>query len=146
MTASTRTLRHRATAWLLTSLACATALHAAVRKPNFLFIYTGETSRPAPNCGTPAIYHPRIPMLVRYPRLFGKGQVIDEMVLNIDLAPTFLDLAGVAAPAAMQGVSWKALAAGQKPANWRQAFLAEYFVEMGDARPWSASARPPRNS
>jgi sialate O-acetylesterase len=56
----------------------------------------------------------RIPMLVRYPRLFGKGRVVDEMVLNIDLAPTFLDLAGVPVPREMQGVSWKALAAGQK--------------------------------
>lgn len=73
----------------------------------------------------------RVPMLVRYPRLFGKGKVVDEMVLNIDLAPTFLDLAGVAAPSGMQGVSWKALAAGGKPANWRQSFLAEYFFENG---------------
>ena len=73
----------------------------------------------------------RIPMLVRYPRLFGKGRVVDEMVLNIDLAPTFLDLAGVSVPREMQGVSWKALAAGQKPANWRQSFLAEYFYEDG---------------
>ena len=53
------------------------------------------------------------------------------MKLNIDLAPTFLDLAGVPAPREMQGVSWKALAAGQKPANWRQSFLAEYFYENG---------------
>jgi arylsulfatase A-like enzyme len=73
----------------------------------------------------------RIPMLVRYPRLFSKGKVVDEMVLNIDLAPTFLDLAGVPVPAEMQGASWKALAAGQKPANWRQSFLAEYFYENG---------------
>ena len=73
----------------------------------------------------------RIPMLVRYPRLFGKGQVIDEMVLNIDLAPTFLDLAGVPAPGGMQGVSWKALASGRKPADWRRSFLAEYFFENG---------------
>ena len=73
----------------------------------------------------------RIPMLVRYPRLFGKGQVLDEMVLNIDLAPTFLDLAGVPVPAEMQGASWKSLAAGQKPANWRTSFLAEYFMENG---------------
>jgi arylsulfatase A-like enzyme len=70
-------------------------------------------------------------MLVRYPRLFGKGHVIDEIVLNIDLAPTFLDLAGVSVPREIQGVSWKALAAGQKPANWRQSFLAEYFYEEG---------------
>ena len=73
----------------------------------------------------------RIPMLVRYPRLFGKGRVVDEMVLNIDLAPTFLDLAGVPVPREMQGVSWKALAAGQKPGNWRPSFLAEYFYEQG---------------
>ena len=71
----------------------------------------------------------RVPMLVRYPRLFGKGQIVDEMVLNIDLAPTLLDLAGVPTPQEMQGASWKALAAGQKPAHWRQSFLAEYFYE-----------------
>jgi arylsulfatase A-like enzyme len=74
----------------------------------------------------------RIPMLVRYPRLFAKGQVVDEMVLNIDLAPTFLDLAGVPVQGEMQGVSWKTLASGQKPANWRQSFLAEYFKEQGN--------------
>jgi arylsulfatase A-like enzyme len=74
----------------------------------------------------------RIPMLVRYPRLFGKGKVIDEMVLNIDLAPTFLDLAGVPVPREIQGASWKELAAGRKPANWRRSFLAEYFLEAGD--------------
>jgi arylsulfatase A-like enzyme len=74
----------------------------------------------------------RIPMLVRYPRLFGKGKVADEMVLNIDLAPTFLDLAGVPVPPEMQVRSWKAIAAGQKPADWRKSFLAEYFKELGD--------------
>ena len=40
----------------------------------------------------------RVPMLVRYPRLVGKGRTSDEMVLNIDLAPTFLELAGVPIP------------------------------------------------
>jgi arylsulfatase A-like enzyme len=74
----------------------------------------------------------RVPMLVRYPRLFGKGKVVDELVLNIDLAPTLLDLAGVPVHSEMQGVSWKGLAAGQKPANWRTSFLAEYYKEMGD--------------
>ncbi len=74
----------------------------------------------------------RIPMLVRYPRLFGKAKLVDEMVLNIDLAPTFLDLAGVHVPEQMQGVSWKRLAAGRKPENWRKSFLAEYFKELGD--------------
>jgi arylsulfatase A-like enzyme len=171
-------------------------------------LYAGETSRPTPNCGVPAIFHKpapttgknptgladnaihldylrhvagvdenlgrlldalhkfglaedtvvvyssdngyylgehgsgdkrslyeeslRIPLLVRYPRLFGKDRVVDEMVLNLDLAPTFLDLAGVPVPKEMQGASWKELAAGHKPANWRQSFFAEYYKELGE--------------
>ncbi len=73
----------------------------------------------------------RIPMLVRYPRLFGKGKVVDELVLNLDLAPTFLELAGVPVPGGMQGASWKELAAGRKPRAWRRSFLAEYYKELG---------------
>src|SRR6185295_8678706 len=48
----------------------------------------------------------RIPMLVRYPKLAAKGKVRDEMVLNIDIAPTFLEIAGVSIPPTMQGKSW----------------------------------------
>lgn len=70
----------------------------------------------------------RVPMLVRYPRLVAAGSVRDEMVLNLDLAPTFLELAGVPAPREMQGASWVPLLAGKKPA-WRQSFLAQYFAE-----------------
>jgi arylsulfatase A-like enzyme len=74
----------------------------------------------------------RVPLLVRYPRLFGKGLVVDELALNIDLAPTFLDLAGVAVPKEMQGASWKEVASGKKPAGWRQSFFAQYYKELGD--------------
>lgn len=74
----------------------------------------------------------RIPMLVRYPKLFGKGKTIDEMVLNIDIAPTFLDLAGIPRPAEMQGASWKTLASGEKSTQWRKSFFSEYFRELGD--------------
>lgn len=83
----------------------------------------------------------RIPMVVRYPRLFGRGTVVDEMVLNIDLAPTFLDLAGVPAPREMQGRSWKPLAAGRKVADWRTSFLAEYFYENNFATPTIVGVR-----
>lgn len=74
----------------------------------------------------------RIPMLVRYPRLFSKGKTIDEMVLNIDIAPTFLELAGIKVPQEMQGLSWKDLAGGIKPNNWRQSFFLEYYKELGE--------------
>jgi arylsulfatase A-like enzyme len=50
------------------------------------------------------------------------------MVLNIDLAPTFLDLAGLPIPSQMQGRSWRPLLTG-KSAGWRKSFLAEYFLE-----------------
>ena len=74
----------------------------------------------------------RVPFLVRYPRLFGKGTTVDEIVLNVDLAPTFLELAGLPVPKEMQGASWKDIAAGHKPAPWRQSFFAEYYKELGD--------------
>lgn len=70
----------------------------------------------------------RIPLVVRYPRLIAKGTTRDELVLNIDVAPTFLDLAGVAASREMQGRSWKPLLAG-RGTDWRHSFLAEYFLE-----------------
>jgi arylsulfatase A-like enzyme len=71
----------------------------------------------------------RIPLLVRYPRLIAKGTVSDELVLNLDLAPTLVDLAGVPVPPTMQGASWRPLFRGGKVPGWRQAFLAQYFWE-----------------
>jgi arylsulfatase A-like enzyme len=71
-------------------------------------------------------------MLVRYPRLFPKGKAVDEMALNIDLAPTLLDLAGVAVPREMQGRSWVPLLTGKSTA-WRTSFLAQYFLEQNFA-------------
>lgn len=72
----------------------------------------------------------RIPMLIRYPRLVPKSKTLDQMVLNIDLAPTLLELAGLPIPSQMQGRSWVPLLAGKNP-DWRKAFLAEYFLENG---------------
>jgi arylsulfatase A-like enzyme len=74
----------------------------------------------------------RIPFIVRYPRLFPKGKLVDEMIINQDLAPTWLDLAGLPAHPGMHGVSFKELAQGNKPSNWRTSFLAYYRKELGD--------------
>lgn len=70
----------------------------------------------------------RIPFLLRYPNLVGPSNVNDQIVLNLDLAPTILDLAGLPVPAAMQGRSLRPLLLGQTN-GWRQAFFYEYFVE-----------------
>jgi arylsulfatase A-like enzyme len=71
----------------------------------------------------------RIPFVVRYPKMLPKGKVRDEMVLNIDVAPTYLELAGVPAPREMQGRSWVPLLTDKK-VEWRKSFLAEYFYEQ----------------
>ena len=85
----------------------------------------------------------RIPMLVRYPARFPKGTVIDDMVLNIDIAPTFLELAGVPVPPSMQGLSLALLAEG-KNVEWRESFLAEYFIdrEYPNTPTWVAVRTP----
>lgn len=69
----------------------------------------------------------RMPLLMRYPPLQRAGLALDELVLNIDVAPTVLDLCGVPIPADMQGHSVRPLLEGKPEANWRTAFLYEYF-------------------
>ncbi len=75
----------------------------------------------------------RIPMMMRYPKLVKPGQVRDEMVLNMDIAPTFLELAGVKIPDTVQGRSWCGLFKGGEKA-WRKDFMYEYFEDPGFKR------------
>jgi N-acetylglucosamine-6-sulfatase len=70
----------------------------------------------------------RMPLLVRYPKLVKPGRVVDQFALNLDLAPTLLDLAGVTVPGAMQGRSLRPLLAGER-VNWRDSFLIEYYSD-----------------
>jgi arylsulfatase A-like enzyme len=71
----------------------------------------------------------RVPLLVRYPPLGARGRILYELVLNIDLAPTLLDFAGVQVPGQMQGRSWRPLLEGKHTA-WRRSFFFEYFWEQ----------------
>jgi len=68
-----------------------------------------------------------IPLLVRYPAALPAGRVSDALVLNLDVAPTLLDLAGVVVPAAMQGRSLRPLLDGPPPADWRRDFYYRYY-------------------
>lgn len=52
----------------------------------------------------------RIPFLLQYPELFKGGTVMPQVVANIDVAPTLLELAGVPPPPTMDGRSLLALA------------------------------------
>ena len=70
----------------------------------------------------------RIPMVIRYPKLVKPGTTIDQMVLNIDLAPTFYELAGVETPSWVQGESMVRLFKNSK--DWRKSFLYTYWVDI----------------
>ncbi|WP_446742007.1 sulfatase family protein [Silvibacterium acidisoli] len=68
----------------------------------------------------------RVPLQIRYPKRIPAGTVRDEMVLDIDLAPTFLDLAGVSAPEHLDGKSVLPLAKQQDP-HFREEWYYEYY-------------------
>lgn len=68
----------------------------------------------------------RTPLLVRYPREISAGTVIDNLVQNLDFAPTFLDYAGIKAPEDMQGESFRRLVADET-AEWRDAVYYTYY-------------------
>ena len=77
----------------------------------------------------------RVPMIIRYPKLINENSEINEQCLNIDLAPTILDLAEINKPKYMQGESMVSLISGKKNRKWRKSILFEYFVD--DAWPYA---------
>lgn len=73
----------------------------------------------------------RIPLIMWSPSLMN-AQKVDELVLNIDLAPSLLDIVGAPIPEHMQGESWVPLL--QPDGEGREGFLYEYYKES-DYRP-----------
>ena len=74
----------------------------------------------------------QMPLLVRYPALVAPGSECDALVLNVDVAQTVLDLAGVPALARMQGRSMRPLLAGEDPAalGWRESTYYRYWEHL----------------
>ncbi len=78
------------------------------------------------------MYEPglRVPLLVRGPRI-PAGITPGAFVANIDLAPTFLELAGLPIPDSMQGRSLVPLLQGETPADWRTSVYYRYYHDPG---------------
>jgi arylsulfatase A-like enzyme len=75
------------------------------------------------------MYEPsiRVPFLMRFPGRLPAGSVDSRhMVLNVDLAPTLMDLAGLPVPPGLHGRSLMPLLNGRET-SWRDAFLYEYY-------------------
>jgi arylsulfatase A-like enzyme len=76
---------------------------------NTVFLYTGDNGYCIGDYGLEGkwyAYEPsiRTPLIIHDPRA-GQPRRVNSMALNIDLAPTILDLAGLPIPEAMHGVS-----------------------------------------
>ena len=76
----------------------------------------------------------RVPLVVRYPHLIRSGSVCEKMALNVDIAPTILELAGIKAPEGIQGHSMVPLLKGEEAPNWRKEWLYEYYDERFAAK------------
>ena len=71
----------------------------------------------------------RTPMMVRYPREIKDNQHLDEMVLNLDIAPTLLDFAGIGPPKQMQGKSMKTILTNTHRGTWRDKIYYHYYQD-----------------
>jgi arylsulfatase A-like enzyme len=74
----------------------------------------------------------RMPFLIRWPGVIAPGTRSDAIALNVDFAPTFLDAAGLAVPADMQGRSLVPVLRGRTPADWRTSMYYRYYHDPGD--------------
>jgi arylsulfatase A-like enzyme len=73
-----------------------------------------------------------MPLLVRYPPLVTPGSTCADPVLNVDFAPTVLELAGVPVPDWVQGRSLVPLLAGDRPDDWRTSIYYRYWMHRDD--------------
>ena len=70
----------------------------------------------------------RVPLLMWAPSLVKPRSVVEQVIMNVDIAPTFLELAGVKKPVQMQGSSFADLLRG-KTIPWRNKVFYEYYWE-----------------
>jgi N-acetylglucosamine-6-sulfatase len=79
-----------------------------------------------------AMYEPsiRVPMIAHCPGLISGGRTVKPMALNLDIAPTLLEAAGIATPKTMHGRSLLPLMQGRQPEDWRREFIYEYEWEQ----------------
>lgn len=85
----------------------------------------------------------RVPLVVRYPPLIPKATVVNEMVLNLDLAPSVIDLCGGKKLTDIDGRSWKPLLSGNSK-GWRKSWA--YFYNYESQFPYTPNVRAVRTA
>jgi N-acetylglucosamine-6-sulfatase len=87
--------------------------------------------------GTPYVESVEVPFVVRGPGV-PAGASSEELMANIDIAPTVLELASLPVPSWMDGRSLRPFLDGGAPDSWRTSLLIENIEENADEKP-----RPP---
>lgn len=102
-------------------------------RDNTLIIFTADNGYFHAEHGLADKWYPhqesiRVPLIVSDPRLpkDKRGITKDELTLNVDLAPTILGAAGVAAPHTMQGEDFSRIYLAGKKHSWRSEFFYEH--------------------
>ena len=72
----------------------------------------------------------RMPFVIRYPKAIQAGTVSDDMILNVDFAPTFLDYAGIPVPDEFQGTSFRPVLEGDTPYEWQTSMYYRYWMHL----------------
>ena len=72
----------------------------------------------------------RMPFIIRYPKEIKPGTINENIMLNVDFAPTFLDYAGIDIPEQMQGTSFRPLLNSQVPEDWQTSMYYRYWMHL----------------
>lgn len=70
------------------------------------------------------------PLIISAPGKTRPGSVNESMVINIDHAPTLLELAGIKSKEAFDGKSYVSLLEGKTPKDWRQSMYYRYWMHL----------------
>ena len=74
-----------------------------------------------------------MPFLIRYPDVIEAGSTNSDIAVNVDFAPTFLELAGVDTPDHLQGRSLVPLLGGDTPDDWPTSMYYRYWMHRDGA-------------
>ena len=69
----------------------------------------------------------RMPFMVKYPEKIKAGSVNEDIITNIDFAPTLLELAGISTSQKMQGTSFAPILEGKTPKDWQDGMYYHYY-------------------
>lgn len=101
---------------------------------NTIIVYTADNGYMMGDRGTAGKWNHyeqslRVPLIIYDPRLpeTQRGRVVTKLVNNIDMAPTFVDLAGVEVPSVYQGRSLAPLIQGEAVGEWREDIFVEHM-------------------